>query len=159
MKPPPEQARRRIAPGIILSFLALLLLFASTAIAQSPAQQLVGLWHSVSATTRDGRDLTPPRGGLELEFGRDGTLAQTMASPAHTGEQPIRYRGRYTFEPPDKITYTYTRAGEENTQRQRFHINGDVVTFENLDSGVVTKMRRIKKSEFEKPRETPQLPK
>ena len=142
---------RRLLP--ILS-----LLLASTAIAESPPQQLIGLWHSVSATTPDGRDITPRGGGLELQFGRDGTLVQTIVSPA-PADKPIRYSGRYTFEPPDKITYSYTRAGEENTQHQRFHVGGDLATFENLDSGVVTKMRRIQKSEFKTPRDISELPK
>jgi len=78
---------------------ALLLLLSTTVVAQSPPQ-LIGLWHSVSATTREGRDITPPGGGLELEFGRDGTLVQTIVSPAHAGADPIRYRGHYTVEPP-----------------------------------------------------------
>jgi hypothetical protein len=138
---------------------ALSVLLVTTAIAQRMPQQLVGIWHSVSATTRDGRDITPRRGGLELEFGRDGSLVQTVVSPAHAGEEPLRYRGSYTFDPPDKITYTYTRGGDENTQHQRFEINGDVATFENLDSGIITRMRRIQKSEFENPHDISEIPK
>jgi len=126
--------------------------------AESPPEQLLGLWHSVSATTPEGRDITPQGGGLELQFGRDGTLVQTIVAPAR-GEEPIRYSGRFTFTPPDKITYAYSRAGEENTQHQRFHVDGDLATFENLDSGVITKMRRIQKSEFRTPRNIPELPK
>jgi hypothetical protein len=120
---------------------------------------LIGLWHSVSATTADGRDITPRGGGLELAFLPEGVLVQTVVSSSRTDNEPIRYRGRYTFQSPDKVTYSYTRGGEENTQEQRFRVDGDIATFENLESGIITKMRRIQRSEFKPPRDVPDIPK
>jgi len=135
-----------------LSFI-LVILLATTAIAQSPPQQLLGLWHSVSTVTGDGRNITPSRGGWEREFRRDGTLVETVLSPTDAGDKPLRYRTHYTFRQPDRIIYTLVRAGQAHTRQQRFHVNGDIATFENLESGIITKMRRIPKSEFKAPKD------
>ena len=102
-----------------LSFIVVILL-ATTAVAQSPPQELLGLWHSVSATTGDGRDITPTRGGLEREFRRDGTVIETLLSPTDTGDKPLRYQTHYTFLPQDRISRTILRAGQRRIRQERF---------------------------------------
>jgi hypothetical protein len=142
------------------SFLVFILLCAVTVRAEPPAPfPLIGLWRSVSATAPDGHDITPRSGGLEIEFLRDNIMIQTVTSPERADGKPIRVRYGYTFQPPDTLNYTYSRDGRVVTQQQRFRVDGDFVTFENVDSGIVTKMRRIQHSEFKNPKDVPELPK
>jgi hypothetical protein len=141
-----------------LSFF-LVVLFAISAIAQPSQQRLFGLWHTVSITAHDGRDITPRGGGgIEREFRSDGTLVETVLAPAQLGNRPLRYRAHYKFLQPDRIICTYFHGGQEYTREQRFHMNGDVATFENFGSGMITKMRRIPKSEFNKPKDVAEMP-
>jgi hypothetical protein len=142
------------------SLLAFILLCAIPARAEPPAPfPLIGLWRSVSATARDGHDITPRSGGLEIEFLRDNIMIQTVTFPERTDGKPIRVRYGYTFQPPDTLNYTYSRDGRVVTQQQRFRVERDFVTFENVDSGIVTKMRRIQHSELKSPKDLPELPK
>jgi hypothetical protein len=124
-----------------------------------PQFPLLGLWRTVRAVTRDGRDITPRDGAMELQFLPDHTIVETVLAPRKTGDQPVRIRYWYTFEPPDGLNYTYKRGGEILTQHQRFHVTGDTANFENVESGIVTTMRRIEKSEFPPPKDLPELPK
>ena len=144
--------------AIVIPLVILLATF--TQAQQRPEQfPLIGLWHSASAVTREGRDITPRDGGMELEFLPDNTLVETVLAPPKTGDQPVRTRYTYTFELPDSLSYTYHRGGHIYTQHQRFRVTGDSATFENLDSGIVTTMRRINKSEFKEPKDISELPK
>jgi len=140
---------------------SLVILLSTLAQAQQRPEQfpLIGLWHSVSAVTRDGRDITPRDGGMELQFLLDNTVIETVSGSTKSDDQPVRIQYTYTFEPPDILSYTYHRAGRINSQHQRFRLTGDTVTFENLDSGLVTRMRRIPKSEFKAPKDIPEIPK
>ena len=140
---------------------SLLILSSSLAQAQQRREEfpLIGLWHSVSAVTRDGRNITPREGGMELQFLPDNTVIETVSGSTTSGDQPVRMQYTYTFQPPDILSYTYHRAGGINSQHQRFRVTGDTVTFENLDSGLVTTMRRIPKSEFKPPKDIPEIPK
>jgi len=136
-----------------------ILICGSSARAGEPQFPLLGSWHSVSATAPDGRDVTPKDGGLEVEFLSDGVMIQTIASSSRAAAGPIRYRCGYIFQPPDRVDYTYTRDGQVTTQQQRFLLVGDTVTFRNLDSGIITAMRRIKHSLIQSPRQVSELPK
>jgi hypothetical protein len=119
---------------------------------------LLGLWRTVSAVTRDGRDITPRDGAMELDFLPDNTVAETVLAPSKTGDQPVRIRYGYTFQPPDILNYTYKRGDHIYTQHQRIRLTGDVARLENLDSGIVSTIRRIGKSEFKAPKDLPALP-
>jgi hypothetical protein len=139
----------------------LLILLSTFAQAQQRSEQfpLIGLWHSVSAVTRDGRDITPKEGGMELQFLPDKTVIETVSASTKSDDQPVRTQYTYTFEAPDILSYTFHRGGRINSQHQRFRVTDDTVTFENLDSGIVTTMHRIQKSEFKAPKDIPELPK
>jgi hypothetical protein len=146
--------------SIRVSLVVFVLLCAIPARAESPAPfPLIGLWPSVSATAPDGHDITPRSGGLEIEFLWGNIMIQTVTSAERSNGKPIRVRYGYTFQRPDILNYTYQRDGRVVTQQQRFRVEGDFVTFENVDSGIVTKMRRIQHSQFTNPKDVPELPK
>lgn len=131
-----------------LSFLVLL---ATTALADSPPPQLLGLWQSVGTTTVSGRDITPPNGGWEREFRRDGTLIETIVSPRDTGDEPQRYRTQYSYHHPEMITYTLVRGGRRVTKRQMVRVIGDTAMFGDYESDIIIIFRRISKSQFRIP--------
>jgi hypothetical protein len=137
----------------------LLLLFAALSMraADAPAPfPLVGLWRIVSATDAEGRSPEAPVEG-EFEFRLDGVLVITAKDPAKGINKPIRLRFRYTFKPPDVVTYTFDGSIHE---RQRFKLTGDTLSFEHLDYANKTTFRRIKKTEFrEEPTDTQEFPK
>ena len=133
-----------------LSFL-LIVLLATSAVADSPPQQLLGLWHSVRTETLNGRDITPPNGGWEREFRRDGTLIETIVSPRDTGNTPQRYRTHYTYHQPEMITYTLVRGGQKVTKRQMVRVIGDTAMIGDYESDIITIFRRVSKSQFRIP--------
>ena len=110
-----------------------------------PPFPLIGLWRATAGTWPDGRDFKSQQGDLELEFVPGNVIVETRALP--NGE-PVSTRFSYMFLPPDKISYTYRRPDKVVTQQERFRLQGDNLTFENLDSGIITRMRRIQHSEF-----------
>lgn len=115
--------------------------------ARPRAFPLLGLWRVSTATTADGRS-TAGNEQMEMEFSPDGVLFVTAASPNSGITSPVRLRFRYTFQPPDVVTYTLTGT---HVERQRFTITGDTVAFEHLDYKTTSKLRRIKKTEFTEP--------
>jgi hypothetical protein len=124
------------------------ILLATTAIALSSPQQLFGLWRFVG--TSDSRNFSPR--GLEREFRPDGILVETLLSSREFGDRPQRYYGRYKFLQSDRIICTYSHGGQEYTREQRFYVSGDIATFQDLGSGLITKMQRIQKSGLKMPK-------
>jgi hypothetical protein len=133
------------------SFL-LLALLAGSAFADPPPRQLLGLWHSIGTTTADtNRDITPPNGGWEREFRRDGTLIETVVSPRDAGDRPQRYRTHYTYSQPELITYTLVRGGQKVTKRQMVRVRDGILMCGDYENDIITVFRRISKSEFRLP--------
>lgn len=147
------------SPWLALALaLAWLLPAAAPSRAEPGPSPLVGLWHAVSSTDRDGGDATPNAGGMELEFTADGFLLQTFLLGSSTDGRPIRYRGPYTFEPPDVVAFSYPQGGTRMTRRHRFWREGQALCLEGLKTGRVWRLRRIERSELEPPRDVPELP-
>jgi hypothetical protein len=129
------------------SLLIAIILLATTAIALSSPQQLVGLWRFVG--TSDTRNFRMR--ALEREFQPNGILVETSISAFEFGDRPQREHWRYKFLQPDTIVCTYFHGGQEYTRKQRFYISGDIATFQDLGSGMITKMQRVRKSQFRMP--------
>jgi hypothetical protein len=129
------------------SLLIAAILLATTAIALSSPQQLFGLWRFVG--TSDSRNFRLR--GLEREFRLDGILVETLVSAFEFGDRPQRNQWRYKFLQSDTIVCTYFHGGQEYTRKQRFYVSDDIATFQDLGSGMITKMQRIPKSQFRTP--------
>jgi hypothetical protein len=94
---------------------------------------------------------------MEFEFRPANSLVVTAVSPSMGILTPIRMYGRYTFQPPDVLTYSLTSAPIE---RQRFSLVGDILTFRNLDFKITSTLQRIQKTGFkEKPKDIQGTPK
>ncbi|CAN5705411.1 hypothetical protein BH09VER1_BH09VER1_43630 [soil metagenome] len=130
----------------LMGFSAAILLWALTMIAMKADQAfpLLGLWRVTEAHAENGH-AAPEGEQMEMEFLPDGTLWVTSISPGKGFLTPVKLKLRYTFVPPDVVTYTFDGKA---TERQRFHLEGDELSFEHLDYKTKAKLRRIEKTEF-----------
>jgi len=121
-----------------------------------PVFPLLGLWRVSAATSANGEQAAANE-QMELEFLPDGVLIITAASPASGIMAPVRMHWRYTFQPPNVVTYTLSGTPVE---RQRFAVSGDSASFEHLDYKTSSRLRRIKKTEFrDQPKDIKVFPK
>ena len=111
---------------------------------------LIGLWRATAATWPDGCDIKSRQGEMELRFLADSVVVETVQSPSQS--EPVSTRNRYIFQSPDIITCSYKDGDKIVTYQERFRLDGDFLTFANLQSGIITKMRRVEQSEFPPPK-------
>ena len=117
---------------------------------------LLGLWRLTSGVYTNGESVATNE-QMEFEFRPANRLVVTAVSPSMGILTPIRMYGRYTFQPPDVLTYSLTSAPIE---RQRFSLVGDILTFRNLDFKITSTLQRIQKTGFkEKPKDIQGTPK
>ncbi len=109
---------------------------------------LLGLWKVIGATAAGEVQKAGEGEQMEFLFLPEGVLTVTAISPVKNITKPVRMQFRYTFFPPDVVTYTLDGT---ITERQRFILAGDILSFDNLDYKITSTLRRIKTTEFTEP--------
>jgi len=109
---------------------------------------LVGLWESVAATKPDGAALDMSSGRAEFEFKPDGTLITTIGAVVDGKEKILRTRFKYTFVPPDLMSYSVEGSDGSVKEQYKFERIGDYFIEHQVDYGTKSVFHRIEKTAF-----------